>query len=87
MISEARKLHPHNKFRVLDMNRLEELEPEGKYDIVAFIASFHHLRTEQERKETLQKAKCLLKNDGIIVMTNWNLRGEKLFVKYAKSYQ
>lgn len=56
------------------MNHLEKLSnSDNSYDVIVFIASFHHLHTEQERKAVLNKAKKLLKEGGIIMMTNWNL--------------
>ncbi|MDD2891593.1 MAG: class I SAM-dependent methyltransferase [Candidatus Gracilibacteria bacterium] len=126
MINEARKLHPQQDFKVLDMNHLGKLldsgisqkrsdssanrDPEGtvrsqygeggsgdlsskdkffrdSYQFIIFIASFHHLHTKEERKEVLLQAKRLLVPDGVIMMTNWNLIGEKLFKKYEKSYR
>lgn len=61
MIEEAKKLHSEYCFRVLDMNHLEVLSDSEKYQFIVFIASFHHLLTEQERKEVLKKTKKLLK--------------------------
>jgi 2-polyprenyl-3-methyl-5-hydroxy-6-metoxy-1,4-benzoquinol methylase len=61
MIEEAQKLHPEYTFMVLDMNHLEELSDDEKYDVIIFIASFHHLQTSEERKEVLEKTKKLLK--------------------------
>lgn len=60
MIKEAQKLHPENSFKVLDMNRLDELPDDKKYQFIIFIASFHHLSTEQQRREVLQKTERLL---------------------------
>lgn len=61
MITEARKLHPEYAFQVLDMNHIEELSSDEKYNVIVFIASFHHLHTQQERIEVLKKTKKLLK--------------------------
>ena len=46
MIEEAKKLHPGNDFKVLDMNVISELSKSEKYDFIVFIASFHHLHSE-----------------------------------------
>ncbi len=46
MIEEARKLHPGNDFKVLDMNAISEPSESEKYDFIVFIASFHHLHSE-----------------------------------------
>ncbi len=87
MIDEARKLHPEYMFQALDMNRLEELSDTTKYDVIVFIASFHHLHTKEERQNVLQKTKNLLSLGGIVMMTNWNLFGEPLFTKYQTWYK
>ncbi|MDD5197879.1 MAG: methyltransferase domain-containing protein [Candidatus Gracilibacteria bacterium] len=87
MINEAKKLHPEQSFQVLDMNRLEALSDNEKYQFIVFIASFHHLHTKQERKEVLEKTKKLLSPGGVIMVTNWNLLGEELFSKYQESYK
>ena len=86
MIHEARKLHPENVFKVLDMNHMGELS-RNSYQFIVFIASFHHLHTKEERKEVLLKAKKLLSPGGVIMMTNWNLMGGTLFSKYEKNYE
>lgn len=85
MIEEAQKLHPQKQFLVLDMEKIDSLHQ--RFDVILFIASFHHLDTETKQKDVLQKAANLLNPGGIIAMTNWNLLGETLFPKYEKSYK
>lgn len=60
MIQEAKKFHPEQAFEVLDMNHLHELSSHKKYEIIVFIASFHHLHTEDERRQVLADTKKLL---------------------------
>ena len=86
MIEEAKKLHSGNDFKVLDMNAISELSKSEKYDFIVFIASFHHLHSEWEQEKVLQNTKKLLKEWGVIMMTNWNLLGEELFGKYEKAF-
>jgi hypothetical protein len=50
-----------------------ELSEYGLFDVIFFIASFHHLSTREERISVLQQAKTLLSKTGKILMTNWNL--------------
>ena len=87
MITEAKALHPDYSFRVLDMNHLEELSEQKTYDVIVFIASFHHICTIQDRKKILKRTKKLLSPGGIVMMTNWNLLGEELFQKYEASHK
>lgn len=54
-----------------DLN--SELSEYGFFDVIFFIASFHHLSTREERISVLQQAKKLLSKTGKILMMNWNL--------------
>ena len=57
-----------------DMRDLNlELSTYGFFDVIFFIASFHHLSTREERISVLQQAKTLLSKTGKILMMNWNL--------------
>ncbi|MDD2565969.1 MAG: class I SAM-dependent methyltransferase, partial [Candidatus Gracilibacteria bacterium] len=84
MIEEAYKEFPNNEFSTLDMTDLDKLN--NKYDIIFFIASFHHLPLKEQRIKVLQSTKNILKDGGLVFMTNWDLLGEKNFIKYEKSY-
>jgi SAM-dependent methyltransferase len=57
---------------------------ERSFDAIIFLASFHHLETQEERIEVLQDIKKLLSPNGRIYMTNWNLREQK---RYEKSHR
>ncbi len=57
-----------------------------KYDVIFFIASFHHLSTIEQREQCLKKIKSMLKKDGIICMTNWNLFQKKYRKRIVKSF-
>ncbi|MDD3646315.1 MAG: class I SAM-dependent methyltransferase [Candidatus Gracilibacteria bacterium] len=72
MIDEAKKSYNNKDFLVLDMLSINQIK-DRKFDFIFFIASFHHLQTIEERIEVLEKAKNLLKKNGIILMTNWYL--------------
>lgn len=84
MINEAKILFPENKFQTLDMFNIDKIWQ--KFDIIFFIASFHHLQNTEDRIIVLNKAKNLLNNWWIIMMTNWNLLWEMNFIKYKDSY-
>ena len=49
------------------------LAQHGLFDVLFFIASFHHLSTREDRLSVLKQAKNLLSKNGRIIMTNWNL--------------
>lgn len=75
LLEEAKKLHPESDFlesNMLDLDKILKSD-NSKFDIIFFIASFHHLQTFEERLLVLEKAKKLLNKDSKIFFTNWNL--------------
>lgn len=53
-----------------------------KYDVVFFIASYHHLMEEQSRASVLEQLKSVLVPGGIVCMTNWYLHSPENEKKY-----
>ncbi|PCI25406.1 hypothetical protein COB57_01630 [Candidatus Peregrinibacteria bacterium] len=80
LLAEAVKKHPDKTFFYNSMTDLSVVEGK-KFDVIFFIASFHHLETEAERLLCLKKVKKLLTDDGVICLTNWNLF-QKKYKKY-----
>ncbi len=83
MIVEAQKNYPGFNFQVLDMKDCEKLGE--KFDLIFFIASFHHLENYEERLETLKKAITILSDWWYICMTNWALKSSLNLQKYSSS--
>lgn len=71
MIHEARKSHPKRDFRVLPMEAIDTLE--DSYDVIILLASFHHLKTWDERINVLGQTRDRLSRHGRVYLTNWNL--------------
>jgi hypothetical protein len=61
----------------ISSENLTKFTKKTNFDVIFFIASFHHLDSFEKRK--------LLKEDGIIFMTNWDLQGPLNKEKYKKS--
>ena len=80
MVEEAKKNHPKSQFIILDMLDLDKLEQ--SFDLIFFIASFHHLKDRDSRIRVLEKAWDLLEAGGCIFMTNWNLLSNENLQKY-----
>ena len=59
MIQEAKNRHNHRDFLVWDMVNISEFPKNQKFSSIYLIASFHHLRSEAERLETLRSIKGL----------------------------
>ncbi len=81
MLDEARLIVEDAEFRTLGMEELEQLGNTTQYDAIIFLASFHHLDTEEKRKKVLKDLHALLKENGTIYMTNWNLRDQENYKK------
>ncbi len=82
MIGEAQSLHPENQFEIIEMQDIRAVD--RSFDSLLFLASFHHLESKEERTQVLENTKKLLKPNGRIYMTNWNLRDQ---VKYESSHR
>ncbi len=83
LIEEAKKKWPENEFVVADA--LDLPFEDGKFDIVFMVAILHHLPSEELRLKVLENIKRVLKDDGILIMTNWNL-WQKKYLTYVLKY-
>lgn len=60
--------------------------PDDTFDLVFFIATFHHIPSDKLRLEALKEVKRVLKPSGRLIMANWNQWRKKHFhyiIKYA----
>jgi len=60
------------EFKQIDMLALDNLE-EKDFNIVFMFASFNHIPSEELRLKILDDIKNLLKLNGLLIMTNWNM--------------
>ena len=74
MIKEAKKEFLSENFFVLDMEKIDSIE--NSFDVVFFIASFHHLDSLEKREDELKKLKNILKPWSYVFMTNWALNSD-----------
>jgi SAM-dependent methyltransferase len=56
------------------------------YDAIILFASYHHILDKKERIELLKKIKNGLKDDGMVIITVWNLWNTKTFKKVMGSW-
>lgn len=80
LIALARKRHPFAKFIVADQTSLPF--PNVSFDHVWNIAAFHHVPSKKLRLQTLREIHRILKKNGILVLTVWNL-WQKKYRKYT----
>lgn len=74
LLEEARSLHPGYKFLQADMMELPLPEvPPFSQDVVCAVASFHHIATRRARIAALKNINMVMKDDGVLILTVWNL--------------
>ncbi|MBN2095776.1 methyltransferase domain-containing protein [Candidatus Peregrinibacteria bacterium] len=80
LIEKARLHFPDAHFELGDMVDLNFSD--HSFDAVFCIAAFHHIPGRQLRKKALKEIHRVLKKDGVLIMTVWNL----FQWKYIKSW-
>ena len=75
---------PTPTFEVADMTTYN-LIPKN-YNLIALIASYHHVPSKKERLELLEKIHNGLTEDGIAIITIWNLWSGKTMKKVRESW-
>ncbi len=77
LLVQAEKLANELNFRRVNFERLDMLElnklNENNFDVVFMLASFNHLPSQKLRLKVLVDIKKLLKPNGLLIMTNWNM--------------
>jgi len=84
LLDEAKKINKEANFCEGDLAHIPY--PAEKFDFVATIAAFHHLPSPKLRRKCLEEINRVLKNDGIIAITAWNLFQKKYLKYIIKSY-
>jgi SAM-dependent methyltransferase len=82
ILKEARKKFPEREF--LHQN-MKELSCKKKYRFIFLIASFHHLKDNEERFQVLKAIYDQAEPDAKIFMTNWALSSPLNGEKYKNS--
>ncbi|MFH1890640.1 MAG: class I SAM-dependent methyltransferase [Candidatus Kuenenbacteria bacterium] len=59
-------------FKVMDILKLHQIE-ERNFDVIFMFAVFNHMPSEELRLKVLNNIKKILKLNGLLIMTNWNL--------------
>jgi len=71
LIEIAKKLYPNAKFQVADA--LHPPFPTNHFDKIYSVAVLHHIPSSQLRLEFLDGVKRVLKPDGLLILTVWDL--------------
>ncbi len=83
LLVEANSMYPDNDFKELDMLNISSLD--NKYNVIFFIASYHHLNNTKDRIKAIKKAYGLLETGWYLLMTNWSLASDLNKKKYSAS--
>jgi len=78
------QLGPTPKFEVADITSYP-IE-KNYYSLIALIASYHHIPDKKERLKLLSDIYDGLKDDGIAIITVWNLWSGKTMIKVRQSW-
>lgn len=85
LIEIAKKRYPKSNFLVGNVTKLPFADE--FFDKVYAIALFHHLPSKKLRSQVLNEIKRVLKKDGFLILTVWNLwknkDAQKLIFKFA----
>lgn len=68
----AKSQYPDATFLLGEMTALPF--DDASFDIVYCIATLHHLPTRKKREQALREMKRVVRQNGVIVLTNWNLK-------------
>jgi len=85
LIEIAKKRYPQGKFRVASIFNIPF--PDNFFDKVYAIALFHHIPSKKLRIKALVEIKRVLKKNGILILSVWDLyakkRAKKLILKFC----
>lgn len=71
LLEKARKQHPHATFQEGDMVDIKA--GDQQFDALFCIAAFHHVPSRKLRAKAVKEMHRVLKKDGIVILTVWNL--------------
>lgn len=72
-------------FIVEDLTEFK-IEPK-KYSAIILFASYHHIMDKKERLNLLKNIRAGIKDDGVVIITVWNLWNSKTMKKVMGSWQ
>jgi len=82
LIKEAKQKYPSAEFQVMDIMNLKF--DEQSFDTIFCIAALQHIPSKEFRIQVLKSFHKILKPNGYLIMTNWNLWQKKYFSQSLK---
>ncbi len=83
LLSEAHKKYPHHTFKPGDMTKIPAKDK--TIDVLFCIRAFHHLSDKKSRLKALKEIRRVLKPNGVLILTVWNLWQKKYWTQLAKA--
>ncbi len=83
MLNLAQKNFPHENF--MEGDQLEIPVDDSAMDLIFNIRSFHHLPGEKLRLQALKEMNRVLRPNGILIITVWNLWQRRNLILFAKA--
>jgi len=83
VISLAKKRYPNNHFRIGNLYNLPFANK--SFDKVFAIASIHHIPSNKLRTKILEEIRRVVKPEGLIIISVWNLNKRKYLKQIKKS--
>ncbi|OQX71258.1 hypothetical protein B6D52_02110 [Candidatus Parcubacteria bacterium 4484_255] len=81
--SKSQILNPKPRFIVADALDLGTRFPSNEFDIIISVAFLHHIPSKELRLKILKDCFLVLKPNGFLIFTVWNLRQWKLILRYG----
>jgi len=84
-IEESKKKYPEAKFKLVNITKKTDWEKvKGKFDVVLCIAVLHHMPDRYIQKMILAEINKKLKENGILILSVWNLWRKKYWIFHLK---
>jgi|SRR5690606_4512246 len=83
LLDIARKKYPQQEFIEQDITKLHLGK---KFDRIISVAAFHHIPSRAMRQKTLRLIFDHLEDDGVLLLSVWNLWQKKYFFAHARSW-
>jgi len=85
LINIAKERFPDANWIEDDMTNLYKHFPPLSQDIIIFLASFHHIRSQRQRLSILKQAYQILNYGGKVILINRNLRNSRYYKLLIKN--
>lgn len=87
LLAEAKNMYPERDLRYGNMVERETWRGLGKFEAVFCVAALHHLPDRDQQLFALKMIKKVLKKDGFVFLSVWNLWQERFAQDHLDSFE